>query len=82
VIVKITRDRWNEDTYRVVVYDGGIDVTLIYTKAIIIDAKDYDDFNLEEYIVEAKNVKVDKDNVVMIETLTNTNINIDICKDR
>jgi len=68
VIVKITRDRWNEDTYRVVVYDGGIDVTLIYTKAIIIDAKDYDDLNLEEYIVEAKEIKVDRDNIVMIET--------------
>jgi hypothetical protein len=68
MIVKITRDRYNEDTYRVVVYDGGIDVTLIYTKAIIIDAEDYNDLNLEEYIVEAKEVKVDRDNIVMIET--------------
>jgi hypothetical protein len=68
MIVKITRDRYNEDTFRIVVYDGGIDVTLIYTKAIIIDAEDYDDLNLEEYIVEAKKVKVDRDNIVMIET--------------
>ena len=68
MIVKITRDKFNDEYYRVVVYDGGIDITLIYTKAIIIDAKDYDDLNLEEYIVEAKEIKVDRDNIVMIET--------------
>jgi hypothetical protein len=68
MIVKITRDKWNEDTYRVVVYDGGIDVTLIYTKAIIIDNGVIDEFKVEEYIVEAKEVKVDKDNIVEIET--------------
>jgi hypothetical protein len=68
MIVKITRDKFNDEYYRVVVYDGGIDVTLIYTKAIIIDAEDYDDLNLEEYIVEAREIKVDRDNIVMIET--------------
>jgi|YelNatPaOPRAMG01_1025707.scaffolds.fasta_scaffold517600_2 hypothetical protein len=68
MIVKITRDRWNEDTYRVVVYDGGIDVTLIYTKAILVDNAEFDELGLEEYIVEAREVKVDKDNIVVIET--------------
>jgi hypothetical protein len=68
MIVKITRDRYNEDTFRIVVYDAGIDVTLIYTKAILIDNNEFDDLSIEEYIVEAREVKVDGDGIVVIET--------------
>ena len=70
MIVKVTRDRWN-DGYRVVVYDAGIDISITYTKAILIDAKDFDDLyesSVMECVIEAKEVKVDRDNIVMIET--------------
>jgi hypothetical protein len=58
MLVRITKDRYQENRYRIIVYDSGIDITIAYPKTILINRLEISLEGIEEYIVEVKAVKI------------------------
>ena len=62
MIVRITKDKYDPDRYRIIVYDSGIDITIAYPKAILINNLRITLEDGDEYILEVKQVKIHEDN--------------------
>jgi hypothetical protein len=58
MLVRITKDKYNEDRFRIIVYDSGIDITIAYPKTILINRLAISLEDVEEYLVEVKEVKI------------------------
>jgi hypothetical protein len=58
MLVRITKDKYDPERFRIIVYDAGIDITIAYPKTILINRLAVSLEDVEEYLIEVKEVKI------------------------
>jgi hypothetical protein len=58
MLVRITKDKYDPERFRIIVYDSGIDITIAYPKTILVNRLKISLEGIEEYLVEVREVKI------------------------